>query len=196
MLKKIILLFLLLCGTRNITNAQQVSLDTYARQLYFNIFSSHPDTAISDFIRSYAPSLLNSNNTIAPGNTTGEDIRYEIHSFLFTKHPYFKPTFTNGKLELYCMHNSRVKSTQVYDVKLWFEFDTQPEAEMAFSKLAETLIPISTQKQFSSANGYQKGAFTDSKGEKGFNRLQIRLTADNLDRRRLKILIELQNDLP
>lgn len=67
---------------------------------------------------------------------------------------------------------------------------------MAFSKLAETLIPISTQKQFSSTNGYQKGAFTDSKGEKGFNRLQVRLTADNLDRRRFKILIELQNDLP
>lgn len=195
MLKKQLLVLLLFCGTTIITHAQQVPLDTYAHQLYFNIFTVHPDTAISDFLRNYAPSLLNNKSSFTADNTN-ETTRYEIHSFVFTKHPYFKPTFTNGKLDLYCMRPGGGKNMQVYDVKLWFEFDTQPEAEMAFSKLAETLIPISTQKQFSSTNGYQKGAFTDSKGEKGFNRLQVRLTADNLDRRRFKILIELQNDLP
>ncbi|MES2004166.1 MAG: hypothetical protein V4450_06560 [Bacteroidota bacterium] len=178
------------------TKAQPVPLDTYTHQLLFNIFKEAPDPSVMDFLKLYAPSLYNKKANLQPGSAIGQNNHaYEIHSFVFYKHPYFGPSFTFGKLELDCQRFPEPKGLQVYDAKLWFEFDTQQEAEIAYSKLMETFIPISTNKKFSSTNGYQKGEFTDTKGEKGFNKVQIRLMADNLDHSRFKILLELGNNL-
>jgi hypothetical protein len=188
-------LFIVLLNT---ANGQSLTVDTYSHQLLFNIFKDDPDTSIRDFLRLYAPSLLEKKTIPAEQDAAGSgknQYSYEVHSFIFTNHPYFKATFTNGKLELYCRRLKDGKTIQVYDVKFWLEFDTQPEAEMAFSKLVETFIPISTNKKFSSTNGAQKAEFSDTKVNKGFNKVQFRLTADNLDRHRFKILFETENEL-
>lgn len=178
--------------------AQTSTVNGYTHQLLFNIYTNQPDNAISGFLRAYAPSLYDKKSIPAASSTATETVssNVEIHSFVFSKHPYFATPFTSGKLELYCQHFSDAKGLQVFDVKLWLEFDNQLEAEMAFSKLVDVFLPISTNKRFSSTNGAQKAEFSDSKGDnKGFNKIQFRLTADNLDRRRFKILFETANDL-
>ncbi len=186
--------FSVLTGT---LRAQALTIDTYSNQLLFNIFKPQPDPVIIDFLKQYAPSLYNK-NTIAESTTSkgsdGNQFISEIHSFVFTKHPYFKSSFTTGKLELYCQHFPEPKGVQVYDVKLWFEFDMQQEAEIAYSKLMEIFIPISSNKKNDSMNGFLRGQFSDSNSSKGFNKVQFRLTADNLTHR-FKILFETQNEL-
>lgn len=200
MLRKSFSLFLICCLAFCVAKTQQLTMDGYTNQLLFNIFSDKPDTAISNFLRLYTPSLFEKKKMPqtngVTGSASGSRDEYEIHSFIFNRHPYFKSSFTIGKLELYCRHFPDERGVQVYAVKLWFEFDTQQEAEMAYSKMVETLIPLSTAKNFSSVNGYMKAEFTDNKGEKGFTHVQFRLTADNLDKRRFKILFETENDLP
>lgn len=200
MFRKFILICLLLGSLFTIVQGQSLTVENYTNQLLFNIFKVKPDSSIIPFLQLYTPSLLQrklSNPEIGVTNGTNEQKEFtiEIHSFMFTKHPFFNATFTSGKLELLCQHYTNLKGVQVYDVKLWFEFDTQPEAEMAFSRLVETFIPISSLKRFSSSNGAQKAEFSDTKTTKGFNKIQFRLTADNLDRHRFKILFETVNDL-
>jgi hypothetical protein len=195
MFRKCFLAFFLLFALFNTTNGQSLTVDTYSNRLLFNIFRETPDTAIRPFLRLYTPSILENKPALPDGSSPGGSKKsYEIHSFIFNKHPFFPATFTSGKLELYCQRSNDGKGAQVYDVKLWFEFDTQEEAEMAFSKLVETFIPISTNKRFSSISGAQKAEFSDKNGT-GFTKIQFRLTADNLDRHRFKILFETENDL-
>lgn len=193
MFRKCFLTGFLLCALFNTMNGQSLTVDTYANQLLFNIFKDQPDTAIRPFLRLYTPSLLEK-KTIPDGSpSSGSANMFEIHSFIFNKHPFFKASFTSGKLELYCQRNDS-KGTNVYDVKLWFEFDTLEEAEIAYNKLIETFVPISTNKRFGVTNGAQKAEFSDTK-TKGLNKVQLRLTADNLDHLRFKILFETNNDL-
>jgi|GEM_PF-992472 len=188
--------FLLICGR---TNSQSSAIDKYSNQLLFNAFKEQPDPSITDFLKLYIPSLYEKKGKegllLAKGQVTGQDNHEEVHSFIFTKHPFLKASFTQGKLEFYCVRKNDIKDTQVTNAKLWLEFDTQPEAEMAFSNLVETFIPISTTKKFSSTNGAQKAEFTDNKETKGYGRVRLRLTADNLDRHTYKILFETENDL-
>lgn len=179
------------------TNGQALTVDSYSNQLLFNIFKDNPDTAIRSFLRSYTPSLLDkkAGDAVISEGEKKERNGFEIHSFIFTRHPYFTPFFASGKMEFFCEHANDAKGLQVYDVRLWFDFDTQEEAEMAFSKLVETFIPIATKQRFSSPNGSRKAEFSDTKNPKGFNKIQFRLTADNLDHHKFKILFETLNDL-
>lgn len=200
MFRIFLLSFFILGNPFTHANGQQLTIEAYTHQLLFNIFKESPDTSIKTFLQLYTPSLFQKKLS-APesgssnGSNEQKEYKFEIHSFMFTKHPFFSASFTSGKLELMCQRYNPPKGVQVYDVKLWFEFDTQPEAEMAFSKLVETFIPISTVKRFSSANGSQKAEFSDTRIIKGFNKVQFRLTADNLDRHRFKILFETVNEL-
>ncbi len=181
----------------NTTNGQSLAFDTYSNRLLFNIFKDQPDTAIRGFLRLYAPSLLDKKITAAnPGSSGGGkgEYSFEVHTYLFTSHPYFSTGFTNGKLELYCRRLHNGGDIQVYDVKLWFEFNTPQEGEIAFSKLIEIYRPISTNERFGSSVGAQRAEFSDTKG-KGINKVQFRLTVDNLDRHTFKILFETTNDL-
>ena len=193
MFKKYLIIGFLLSVLTGTLKAQVLTIDTYSNQLLFNIFKAQPDPSIVDFLKLYAPSLYNKNTAIVSGSNNNQ-FTSEIHSFVFTKHPFFKSSFTVGKLELYCQHFPEPKGIQVYDVKLWFEFDMQQEAEMAYSKLVETFIPISTKKLNDSKNGFLRGQFSDTTSTIGFNKVQFRLTADNLTHR-FKILFETQNEL-
>lgn len=178
-------------------NAQQLSFDAYTNQLLFNIFKPKPDTVIAEFLKRYTPSLYNKHQT---DNSTKEPVGkngyiLETHSFIFNHHPYFKSSFTNGKLEFYCQRYPEPIGVKVYDVKLWFTFDTQQEADMAFSKLVETYIPISTKKKISSLSGYQQAEFSEESPNNIFSKIKFRYTSDNLDQHRYKILFETTNDL-
>lgn len=180
-------------------NSQSLTFDTYANQLLFNIFKDQPDTAIRLFLRSYVPSLLDKKVTPADlGSSGGSKNQYsfEIHSFLFTTHPYFNSSFTNGKIEFFCRRSLDGKVIQVYDVKLWLEFNELQEAELAYQKLVETFTPISNKLNYTSGMGFRRAEFSDTRAPKtGLGKIQFRITADNLDRRRFKILFETDNEL-
>jgi hypothetical protein len=195
MFRKYFLASFLLCTLFNTTNGQSLTVETYSHQLLFNVFKEQPDTAIRAFLRLYTPSLIDKKTTPTDGTPeTGNKSSLEIHSFVFTRHPFFNATFTSGKLEFYCQHFSDAKGTQVYAVKLWFEFDTQQDAEIAFSKLVETFIPIATNKRITSTNGAVRAEFSDTRA-KVFGKIQVRITADNLDKHHFKILFETENEL-
>lgn len=187
----------LTCVLNTVAHAQANTINRYTQQLFFNIYTNRPDTSIAAFLRDYIPSLYDKQTPPAGNTNTNKntDNRIEIHTFVFSKHPYFTPDFVNGKLEFYCRHFADARGVQVFDVKLWFEFENQLEAEMAFSKLVDLFLPISRGKRFSSSNGAQRAEFSDNRLEQGFNKIQFRLTADNLDRHRFKILFETGNEL-
>lgn len=199
MFRKCFLAGLLFVTLLPCANSQSLTFDTYANQLLFNIFKDQPDTAIRLFLRSYVPSLLDKKVTPSDMGSSGgskNQYSFEIHSFLFTSHPFFNYTFTNGKIEFYCRRSLDGKIIQVYDVKFWLEFNELPDAEVAYSKLVETFSSLSNKQNLTSGNGYRKAEFSDTRTPKGgFGKIQFRITADNLDRRRFKILFETDNEL-
>ncbi len=178
--------------------SQSTTIDTYTNELLFNIFTEKPDPSIQDFIKTYVPILFEKKKKedvwIMNGNKHTQPYQ-EVHTFIFFKHPFVKSSFTSGKIEFYCQRNGDPKNNLITNVKLWFEFDTQLEAEMAYGKLMEIFVQISTDKHFGSTNGAQTGEFTDANETRGFGRVRLRLTADNLDRRTFKILFETENDM-
>ena len=190
------LLVMITYGARS----QAMNMDIQTHQLFFNVFREKPDTSILGFLKLYIPSLYEKKNTF-PGWIKYSSIDTlqsyrEIHSFVFSRHPFFTEKITQGKLEIACKRYENARLLQnITQVQLWFEFETQPEAEMAFSRLVEMFSPLATKKKFSSVSGAQKAEFTNSKELKGFNRIQFRLTADNVSRYRYKILFETGNDL-
>ncbi len=198
MVRRLALLCFLCALFTGYTYSQSTTIGKYTNELLFNIFTDKPDPLIQDFIKTYIPVLYEKKKKegvwIMNGMKHTQPYQ-EVHSFIFSKHPYFKSSFTSGKIEFYCQSNGDPKSSLITNIKLWFEFDTQLEAEMAYGKLMETFVPISTDKHFGSTNGAQIGEFTDARETNGFGKLRIRLTADNLDRRYFKILIETENDL-
>lgn len=176
---------------------QNSAMDKYANQLFLNIFKDTPDPSIQDFLKSYIPALAEKKTTeFKPaGYKAPVEDHEEIHSFVFTQHPFFKAQFARGKIEFICTRNPATKTAQVNNAKLWFEFSSQSQGEMAFNYLIESFMPISTMNKFGSTNGAQRAEFSDAKETTGFGKVRIRLTADNLDRNVFKILFELENEL-
>jgi hypothetical protein len=195
MLKKIIFsFFFLISGTNAFSQAS--GFDDFSNKLLFNIFKPEPDTSIRDFLRLYIPSLYpgqkNANNTNHSGTASFDS---EIHSFIFTRHPFFKSHFSNGKIEFYCRRYHNPVAIELYDVKLWFEFDTQTDADLAFSNLIETYLPISTQHKIGSEAGSQTAAFSNLNAKNTLTKIQFRYIADPLKRNHYSILFETTNTL-
>jgi len=198
MVRRLVLICFLTALLTGHSYAQSVSLDKYTNQLLFNVFTAQPDPSIQDFIKNNIPLLYEKKKIEGVLVTNGSkhtQAYEEVHTYVFTKHPFFKNSFTLGKLEFYCQRSSDPKNNKLSNIKLWFEFDTQLEAEMAYGKLIEACMPISSDKHFASINGSQIAEFSDTKETVGFGKIRIRLTADNLDRRTFKILFETENDL-
>ncbi len=181
--------------------AQPMSIDIYAHQLLFNVLTEKPDTSIADFLKLYLPGLYEKKKTkgvlSAGPASTMVPAHEEIHSFLFTRHPYFTEKFTRGKLDIYCKRYDDPHLAQtVSDIQLWFEFDSQDEAEIAFSRCIERFISVSTQKKFSSTTGVQQAEFSNTKEVTVlFNKVRFRLTSDFVGLHRYKIFFETTNDL-
>lgn len=194
MFRKCLLAGFLMAFLYTNTNAQSLTVDSYANQLFFNIYKDQPDAAIRDFLKLYVPSLLDKKTTAAPAGARNQ-YSMEVHSFVFTQHPYFKTNFTNGKLEFECRRYDDARGIQVTDVRLWMGFDSQEDAETAFSKLIATFQPLSTKEKIKPDNGALKAQFSDTKATSGFSKVTIRLTPDNMDRSKFRMLFELGNEL-
>ncbi|MCW3086760.1 MAG: hypothetical protein JWQ78_146 [Sediminibacterium sp.] len=180
--------------------SQSIGMDHYTNQLFFNIFQPAPDTAIKGFIKAHLPSLVDKKDPVAAWtNYTAVDTFHshrEIHCFVFNRHPYFREKFPEGRLEVECKRYEDAKLLQnITNVALVFEFESQMEAEIAFSRLVDMFILCATDKKFSTVNGSQKAEFTNTKETKGFNRIQFRLTTDTISRYRYRIVFQTGNSI-
>lgn len=197
MFRKFWLAFFFLLAIFSRSTGQDMNLDAYTNQLLFNVFKERPDTSITGFLKRYIPALSQKKKTTG-GQIMGDTLHYrdEIHSFIFTQHPFFHGNYKQGKLEFYYRKFADPKQLPaITDVQLWFDFDSQPEAEIVFSRLVDMFILVSTHKKFSSGSGAQKAEFMNAKDTTGFNRVRFRLTSDHVARYRYKILFETTNDL-
>jgi hypothetical protein len=199
MARKLVLAFFIVLCLWGKSDGQSLTMDKFTNQLFFNIFKEQPDASFQDFLKANIPVLLEKKIKdavwVANPNKNNQEAHEEIHSYIFYKHPFFKSSFTAGKMEFFTYRSKENNAVLISNLKLWFEFDSQPDAEVAFSNLIESFIPISTAKKFSSTNGAQRAEFSDNKETKGFGKIRIRLTADNLDKHIFKILIETENEL-
>lgn len=172
----------------------QATMDNYTKRLFFNLFTDKPDTLISSFLNLYVPAL-NNNRTpgkwiVYPASDTMHS-HEEMHSFIFKKHPFFTERFTTGHIDFFCKRYEGVPVRQnITGIQLWFEFDVQQEAEVAFSRLVETFILVSTDKKISTINGAAKAAFTDANQKNGFSKVQVSMIGDNISTHKYKVLFE------
>ncbi len=180
--------------------AEGQTMDAVTNQLFFQVFSGKPDTSITGFLKLYVPSLAEKKKT--PGewikfqNTDTLHIHDEVHSFLFTSHPYFKEKFAQGRLEISCRRYEGPQLLQnIMAVRLMFEFNIPQDAEMAFTRLVEILSMVSTDKRFSTGNGSQNAAFINTKDKTGFNRVQMKLMSDQTAVYKYKIVFESGNNM-
>lgn len=195
MFKKIFFSFFFLIAGISVF-AQGARFDEFSNKLLFNIFKPEPDSSVRDFLRLYIPSFYpgqtknNNNQTANKGVYSAE-----IHSFIFTQHPYFKSHFSNGELAFYCRRYKEPGAIEVYDVKLSFGFDTQKDADLAFSGLIESYLPISDQHKISSEAGSQTAAFSSNDPKNVLRKIQFRYIADPLNKNHYKIFFETTNSL-
>jgi len=196
MFRKLLIICLFFLFVANPSKGQELTMDGYTNQLFLNILTEQPDSSITGFLKLYIPSLYDKKKTPAFSATDTFHYHEEIHSFLFTNHPYLKMKFVKGKLDIHCnRYNNPELIQNITNIKLWFEFDDQQEAEIAFSRLVDNFILLSTDKKFSAMNGAQKAEFLNLKNTKGFNRVQFRLTIDNVAQHKYKILFETGNTM-
>jgi hypothetical protein len=194
MFRKFLLAALFFVLLYNDASGQSLTVDSYANQMLFNVFKEQPDPAVQEFLKMYIPSMLNKKTGAQP---TGDNkFKLESHTFVFLEHPHFKTAFTNGKLEFDCRRYNDARGVQVDDVHLCFNFDTQQEAETAFSQMVDALKPISPKNYIHSANGAMIGEFTDTKNTKGFAKVAIYLTTDSIDKTKFRLLFLLGNSIP
>jgi hypothetical protein len=198
MLRKVFWIFFLLLAAGKPARAQD--MDVFTHQLLFNIFTGHADTAISGFLKLYVPVLYeqkrNASDWTRYPAADSVHTHEEMHAFIFTRHPYFREKFAEGRLDITCRrygHNQLFQN--ITGVQLWFEFDLLQDAEIAFSRLVDMFILGSTDKKFSSVNGAQKAAFVNNREKTGFNRVQLKLMADNGGPHKFRILFETGNEL-
>ncbi len=180
----------------NKLSSQELTFDLFTNQLFFNIYTPQPDKSITSFLNRYIPAIKEKGIKSLPATVDTASVFEEIHSFLFLKHPHLSVSFKRGKLDIQCKRfEEKEFYQQITNVKLWFEFDDQTQAEIAFSRLVDNYIILSTEKKFSAQNGSQKAAFINTKNIGLFNSVQFRLTVDNISEYRYKILFETTNTL-
>ncbi len=179
--------------------AKAQSIDSHANRLFFNTFTNTPDSTITGFLKLYMPALqLNRSPgawiSYAPSDTLRA--QEEIHSFIFKKHPFFTEKFTTGHIDFFCKRYEGPKLLQnITGVQLWFEFVAQQEAEIAFSRLVDMFILVSSDKRINSVNGAMKAAFINRNDKNGFTRVRLSMMGDNISTNKYKILFEAGNDL-
>jgi hypothetical protein len=179
--------------------SQAVNMDTYVNQLFFNIFKENPDTAVLGFLKLYIPSLYQKQGRTGwPVQTSLDTTRgyKEMHSFIFSRHPFLNLKFAQGALEIICRRYDNDKPVQaITKVQLSFEFETPEDAETAFGRLINLFTMTATQQKINTTLTTQRAQFTDAKIVSGFNKVQFRVAADNLGHYRYKILFETGNEL-
>jgi hypothetical protein len=180
----------------NKSSGQQLTFDSFTNQLLFDVYSPQPEKSIRSFVKRYIPAInekITNQNPVTLDTASGFD---EMHSFIFKKHPSLSVSIKRGKLDIQCKRFEEKEFFQnILNVTLWLEFDDQMQAEIAFSRLVDNYIILSSEKKFSAQNGSQKAEFMSSNKSGHFTRVQFRLTVDNISEYRYKILFETTNSL-
>jgi hypothetical protein len=166
-------------------NSSAQTLAEYTDQLYFGMFSLHPDSAITGFLERYMPFVLEKHDTKAkwtmypPGVTEEPKFETVVNSYVFCKHPYFQGPFLSGQLAFTMkVYANKDRGTQWVSTKLWFECDNEKDAHTSFRQLIDSFSRFNTLKRMSSQQGMEKVEFTDKHSGKTPSRIQIILMPD------------------
>ncbi len=131
------------------TNAQK-NYNTYVNSVFFNAFSTTPDSSIVGFLKSYAPMLMDlqigsSKWTAYP---VDEIIIPQIitHSYVFNKHPFINADIRQGEFKIYT--NVYKNAIGLKDIQLIIEFEKLNDAERLFEKLRKDLIDLAKEQTY------------------------------------------------
>ncbi len=142
MAKKILIVTLLLFSFTG--DAQVKKLSDFSRRMYFNLFTDSAHPIVYDFAKSYNSILVESPDTSGKwtayfdDNIQSDTFNYSKHSQIIPRHPYFEADYLYCTLEL-TIKKSKHYSPSVYDVNLFFTFDSKQKAVLAFNQIASIL---------------------------------------------------------
>jgi hypothetical protein len=176
--------------------AQNKTLENCKGELFFNVWTQHPDSSILNFLEKYIPVLYKKPTGKREWNIyQTEPIKIEIgiHAFTFINHPYFKSNFSEGKLEFYKYEGEN--GGNIHDMQLWFNFNNKSDALIAYKNLLDTFNVRATKKRFTEIGKTRKAEFTDTNMKDTFSGVVIYLMEDNLNKNRYKILFKSSSDL-
>jgi hypothetical protein len=124
----------------------QENFGSYLNRIFFNVFSSNPDTSIHSFLKEYVPILLHplQNSSKWTAYPTKDIIVPVIktHSYFFNKHPFFDVHIKQGELKIYTTVYDYEKyhdAIGIKDVRVILEFEKSNEAINLFEKLRKDL---------------------------------------------------------
>jgi hypothetical protein len=131
------LIFIAILSISTNSFGQTNKFDSLASEMFFNIPSFHPDSSVLDFVKKYFPVFT---KKYVPGGWTayGKEIpefQLTVHSFIFTRHPYFDMKFREGQLDIFASE-TKEGPAGVRDFQVCFMFDQKKDADSAFNKLS------------------------------------------------------------
>lgn len=155
--------------------SQITRFENRAHELYFNVYTMHPDKSIIGFLKKYIPQLYHrppKGNWKAVPPMNFESEHSCVHALEFTKHPYFDNKFYAGRLE-FITKESGDNVVGLKDVRLWLDFDSYKSADIAFQSLINSFTPISTSKNIYEIYSSHVAEFVDENTKSSFNSVQF-----------------------
>jgi hypothetical protein len=176
--------------------AQNKTLENCKDELFFNVWTQHPDSSILNFLKNYIPILYT--KPVGKGEWIiypPEAVKIEIciHSFTFISHPYFRSDFIDGKLEFYKYEGENGGNIQ--NLQLWFNFKNKSDALIAYKNLLDTFNVRATKKRFTKIRNTRKAEFTDTNMMNTFSGVVIFLMKNNIYKDTYQILFKSSSDL-
>lgn len=183
-----IIIFIFMSSQHSV--AQDSKIDELSNKLFFNIFIHQPDSSVYDFVKTHFPvftePLQKSEWTIYPPSDTFPIPMETTYSLTFKSHPYFKASFTEGRLDLLASE-AKGYQARIRGFQLWLLFDSKTAAEKAFKLLSEMFAPLSKSKNIWSAKGRKIAEYCDKEVFNYMDAVQFVLTKDELYENRYKI---------
>ena len=129
-------------------HAQQ-NFGSYMNTIFFNVFSSNPDSSIHKFLNDFVPVLLH------PPEISGKWTAYPpgdfilpiviSHSYFFQKHPFIDANIKQGEFKVYTdVYDNAVyhNAVGINDIQVILEFEKLDDAAKLFEKLRKDLIAL------------------------------------------------------
>jgi hypothetical protein len=124
----------------------QQNFGSYLNKIFFNVFSTNPDSSIHKFLNDFVPVLLHppENNATwsvyPPGDITPPVII--THSYIFHKHPFIDAAIKQGEFKVYTTvfddlgyHNA----TGIKDIQVILGFEKLDDATKLFEEFRKDL---------------------------------------------------------
>lgn len=159
-------------------------------EMFFNIFAYKPDSMVYDFVKKYYPMFTKAPEkggwTAYPPGAVPVFIS-TMHSFIFTKHPFFDAKFKEGRLDI-LSNEEKGELPGVTDFRIWFFFDNKKDAESAFDKLCHMFEKVSKSKKILNKTDKEIAQYSSEKKMTDSNSVEFILTKDELYDGKYKIL--------